>query len=371
MDTNLPFVSVCTPTFNRRPFIGHLIKCFENQDYPRSKMEWIIIDDGTDKIEDLVSNIPEVKYYKYDTKMLLGEKRNLMHTKTKGEIIVYMDDDDYYPPERVSHAVNTLKAYPEALCAGSGEVYVYFKDIDKLYQFGPYGNNHATAGTFAFRRELLAITSYEDKAAFAEESAFLKNYTIPFIQLDPIKTILVISHKHNTFNKKNLLINANPVFVKESNKTVDMFIKEPDMREFYVDHIEHQLTYYTPGSISMKQDVLEQLYKTEEAKRLRAEEYIKHLETNQTNITLTTDSGEVKKLSIEEIFSYLQHQESKIVELIKHINLLNKELTDYKTEKSNQTNELVSNNNNDITSGDLYKDIGELSIDEINQLCIA
>ena len=27
--SELPFVSVCTPTFNRRPFIPYIIKCFD------------------------------------------------------------------------------------------------------------------------------------------------------------------------------------------------------------------------------------------------------------------------------------------------------------------------------------------------------
>ena len=182
-----PFVSVCTPTFNRRPFISHMIKCFESQDYPKDRMEWIIIDDGTDKIGDLVTHIPQVKYFSYDKKMPLGEKRNLMHIKSKGDILVYMDDDDFYPPDRVSHAVETLNNNPSALCAGSSEIYIYFKHIGKLYQFGPYGPNHSTAGTFAFKRELLKQTKYEDTAALAEEKAFLKNYTIPFAQLDPLK----------------------------------------------------------------------------------------------------------------------------------------------------------------------------------------
>ena len=35
----LPFVSVCTPTFNRRPFIPFTIKCFNNQDYPKDRRE--------------------------------------------------------------------------------------------------------------------------------------------------------------------------------------------------------------------------------------------------------------------------------------------------------------------------------------------
>ena len=62
-----------------------------------------------------------------------------MHTKTKGEFLVYMDDDDYYPPERVEHAVDVLQKNPRALCAGSSELYVYFKHIDQMYQSGPFG----------------------------------------------------------------------------------------------------------------------------------------------------------------------------------------------------------------------------------------
>ena len=94
-----PFVSVCTPTFNRRPFIEMMFQCFRNQTYPKDNMEWIIIDDGTDKIEDLVkkSNIKQIKYIRVQEKMILGAKRNLMHKKAKGDIFVYMDDDDYYP----------------------------------------------------------------------------------------------------------------------------------------------------------------------------------------------------------------------------------------------------------------------------------
>ena len=158
--TLYPFVSVCTPTFNRRPFISMMIQCFQHQKYPKDKIEWIIVDDGTDKIEDLVTHIPQVKYFKYDTKLTLGKKRNISNEKAKGEIIIYMDDDDYYPPNRISHAVQMLQKNPEALCAGSSLMYIYFKHIGKMYAFGPYGLNHSTAATFAFRRDLLEITEF-------------------------------------------------------------------------------------------------------------------------------------------------------------------------------------------------------------------
>ena len=216
---HLPLVSICTPTFNRRPFINNIIQCYKNQTYPQVRMEWIIIDDGNDKVKDLfqASDIRTLRYFEYPQKMPLGEKRNIMHSHARGDIIVYMDDDDYYPPERVEHAVDVLTKNPNALCAGASEIYVYFKGMDKMIQCGPYGPNHATAGTFAFKKELLEQTKYEDHAAIAEERAFLKDYTIPFVQLDPMKTILVFSHEHNTFDKRKMFEqNQDPRFFKES-----------------------------------------------------------------------------------------------------------------------------------------------------------
>ena len=87
-NSKYPMVSICTPTFNRRPFVPAMIKCFENQTYPKDRMEWIIIDDGTDKIEELVTHVPQVKYFKYDDKMTLGKKRNLLNEKATGDILV-------------------------------------------------------------------------------------------------------------------------------------------------------------------------------------------------------------------------------------------------------------------------------------------
>ena len=172
-----PFVSVCNSTFNRRPFIENMFQCFRHQTYPKSRLEWIIIDDGSDVIEDLVesSEIPQIKYFKYDEKMTLGRKRNLT-MKTKGSIIVYMDDDDYYPPMRIEHAVHMLQSHPKALCAGSSVIHVHFKHINKIVEFGPYGPNHGTAGTFDFVVLLLDQSCYDDEACLAEEKVFKRLY---------------------------------------------------------------------------------------------------------------------------------------------------------------------------------------------------
>lgn len=320
-----PFVSVCTPTFNRRPFIEMMFECFRNQTYPKDRMEWIIVDDGSDKIEDLIqsSNIEQIKYYKVDKKMSLGEKRNYMHKFVKGTIIVYMDDDDYYPPERVSHAVDKLQQNKEAMCAGSSEIYVYFKHIQRMYQFGPYGPNHATAGTFAFRTELLKSTSYEDHAALAEEKKFLKNYTVPFVQLDPLKSILVFSHIHNTFDKRNLLKNnPNPTFTKESPVKVDDFIKlekEAPIKDFFMNKIDDLLNVYKPGEPENKPDVMEQMKKIEMERAEMALKQQKDQQERQKNMTITMNNSDGKsiKMTLEEMNKLFNHQKMEMEKMNK------------------------------------------------------
>jgi hypothetical protein len=228
-----------------------------------------------------------------------------------------MDDDDYYPPCRVSHAVERLLGDPKALCAGSSEIYIYFKHIDKMYQFGPYGPNHATAGTFAFKRELIKNTKYDSNAALAEEKSFLKNYTIPFVQLDPMKAILVFSHEHTTFENRKLLENPHPNYVKESPKTVDMFVEDEEMKDFYMNRIGALLVDYEPGKPTMKPDVLKQIIEIEERRRKNAEHHASELSKQQgATVCIQQGDGAQQTLTIPQVVDILQKQQTHINELV-------------------------------------------------------
>ena len=283
----LPFVSLCTPTFNRRPFIPMMIQCFMNQDYPKDRIEWIIVDDGTDHVGDLLKNVPSVEYYHVVRKMTLGEKRNFCNSQCKGDFILYVDDDDFYPPDRISYSVKMLQQNPEYLIAGSSEMYVYFKEIQKMYTIGPFNRNHATAATFAFRKELLQITSFDDKEAVGEEKKFLKDKDlkpIPVLQLDPRKTILVFSHQHNSCSKLDLLKILDPKVFKETYVDVKDFISDPMIYNFFMREIDDLLFHYTPGSPLMKPDCLQQSIKIKE----RTEAVDKH---NQYQTTIQSKRG--------------------------------------------------------------------------------
>ena len=324
--SDLPFVSVCTPTFNRRPFIPAMLEIFRQQDYPKDKMEWIIIDDGTDSVKDLIdaAEIPQIKYFYVSEKMSLGKKRNMLHEKSSGEIIVYMDDDDYYPRDRVSHAVETLIKNPNALCSGSSQLFIYFNHNKKMYKFGPYGPNHATAGTFAFKSKMLKDTRYEDHAALAEEKAFLKNYTIPFVQLDPFKTILCFSHSHNTFDKRRLLENPNPKYVNETSISPNKIVKDNDLLLFFTEKIEKMLENYDPGRPEHKPDVLEQIKEKDahrNAKNVHA--YIENLQKVNMEMKAVMEKKDKQLQQVAEMYNKLVAK-NKILE--EKLNLIQEQL---------------------------------------------
>lgn len=305
----LPFVSICTPTYNRRPFIPYIIRTVERQTYPKERMEWIVVDDGTDCVRDLFENNPDlnIRYIRYEEKMRLGKKRNIMHDHAKGDILVYMDDDDYYPNDRVEHAVETLQKNPQAMAAGSSKIFIYFKHNKTMYTFGPYGKNHATAGTFAFRRKLLETSRYNEEASLAEEKEFLKNYTVPFVQLDPRKTILVFSHAHNTFDKRRLLEKKSDI-IKISPVKVKDFIADDTIRKFFTQDIDDLLRDYAPGRPDMKPDVLKQIKEIDEKRQKMTENNTQY----NGNISITDDNGNKRTLTIQEIADLLKKQQTAI-----------------------------------------------------------
>ena len=238
LDKNFPFVSVITPTYNRRKFIPYLIQMYENQDYRKDRMEWIVLDDGQDKVKDLfdaaAKRIPNLRYIALEDKLLIGAKRNILNKEAKGPIIVAMDDDDYYPSCRVSAVVNVFKQNPKHELAGASEIYMYYSDIQKIYKLGPYNPNHATNGTMAWRKSYADTHMYDETVTHSEERSFLEDYKNPMIQLDPFKVMLVMSHSENTFDKRKMRDQENP-FVKKTDMKLKTFIKEKQLRDFFAN----------------------------------------------------------------------------------------------------------------------------------------
>jgi glycosyltransferase involved in cell wall biosynthesis len=237
-------VSVVTPTYNRRMFIPILIEIYRAQNYPKETMEWIIIDDGRDKVQDLFEDasktIPNIRYIYKDEKMRLGAKRNELNKLANGKIIVAMDDDDYYPPDRVLSVVQAFKKNPKIELAGSSEMNLYYLDSKKIYTIGPYMATHATNGTMAWRKLYADKHKYDEFVTKAEEITFLENFKHPMIQLNSLSTILVICHTDNTADKNELreqhlgISGKLESKFKESVYRLEDLVKDKKIRDFYL-----------------------------------------------------------------------------------------------------------------------------------------
>lgn len=194
-------------------------------------MELIILDD-TPAVFDMTpfSKYENIRYIHVDIKMKLPAKRNKLNKLGKGEIFVCFDDDDYYPPSRVSHAVKKLLS-TKALIAGSTELYIYDTTTKMTYRMGPYAPNHGTNGTFAYKREYLKDNRYDEDTdrTTGEEKAYCKDFTNPLIQLNPWDTIICFNHKRNTFDKAAIFRPENIVKID-----IKKVIKDKTVRDFFM-----------------------------------------------------------------------------------------------------------------------------------------
>ena len=132
----------------------------------------------------------------------MGHKLNQLCSLARGDVIVVMDDDDYYPPTRVSVAVAAFIAEPEKQIAGCSKVYMYFQQENEVHCAGPYSDTHALNCTIAFRSSYLKNHRYDAAEVCAVEQVFTNDFSEPMIQLDSRATILHMVHAENTFKDK-------------------------------------------------------------------------------------------------------------------------------------------------------------------------
>lgn len=101
-----PPITVITPTYNRKKLFEIAFHNLLATDYPRNKIEWIVIEDNEktphmvgEKIMAFQVQLPElrIKYMPIEGRMTIGEKRNCAIREASNEIILFMDDDDHYP----------------------------------------------------------------------------------------------------------------------------------------------------------------------------------------------------------------------------------------------------------------------------------
>jgi glycosyltransferase involved in cell wall biosynthesis len=202
-------IVVVTPTSNRRWSWEFSKACMLTQTQKPTK--WIVVDNSTHDDYDwsVSQSLPFVEYHQVREKKTIGDLRNICLEKALeagAEYIVFWDDDDYYPPTRISVGVKALKTYPECEIAASSRMYILLTKENVFMEVGPYGPNHGTAATYTVRRRY-AETHRFPSTGKGEELAFTKQWTTKMVQVPAEETIVVMGHSRNTVDKSDLYTN--------------------------------------------------------------------------------------------------------------------------------------------------------------------
>lgn len=232
--------SIITITqYKRRNFIKNLCNLVRDQDYSNI-IEWVIVE-GSKSVNEKILNKKEIDIlieYNKDIKIRyiypsliwnIGSLRNIGNRSCKGDIIVCMDDDDYYPKDRVSHCVERLIDTGLEI-AGCSNMYMYDYNYEKLYKFDKF-ENHSTNNCMAFKRDYLKHHRHDIDISYGEESSFTNNFTIEMAELDPKKCIIASSHMTNTFDKKKLIKKM------DNDEIYNLFEINKDIRYFIPNYI--------------------------------------------------------------------------------------------------------------------------------------
>jgi hypothetical protein len=204
-------VSILTVTqWSRRDSLAILNDMIAEQTYP-DIAEWIIVEGSQIEAErnrnaELIQSMTNpsccIRYILSAKGMPLGALRQAANDAATGEFRVVMDDDDYYPPTRVSHAVARLQASKKKI-AGCSAMFMYDYGLRSLFQFRPFGPHHSTSSCMAWKRSYDG--RYDLTERVSDEFRFTSGFTRPMVQLDPLHTIVQSSHGSNTFAKKGLI----------------------------------------------------------------------------------------------------------------------------------------------------------------------
>lgn len=205
-EEDLPDVSIVTLTKNRREFMPLAKYCYLIQTYPQDKLEWVIVDDGDDPIEDALIGIPNVTYVRADPGLTISAKRNLGVEKAMYDTIVMMDDDDVYPEQSILHRVAMMLKAPSKDCGFCTTIPCY-----SITQYSSFMNvppmtlpmsERVSEATLVFTRKFWEENRFDEGVKVGEGDAFIRGREHMCRELSPQEVIVSLIHPKNTSSRK-------------------------------------------------------------------------------------------------------------------------------------------------------------------------
>jgi glycosyltransferase involved in cell wall biosynthesis len=149
-----PFVSVLIDTYNHERFIEEAIQSVLSQDFPAAGREIVVVDDGsTDRTPEILGKF--ASQIRIIRKANGGQASAFNHgiPQCQGEIIAFLDGDDWWAPNKLSAVAEAFTFHPSTGLIGHSitEVLEAGTQRSELVREGPEFRIDSVAGARTFR----------------------------------------------------------------------------------------------------------------------------------------------------------------------------------------------------------------------------
>ena len=260
----LPNVSIITPTMGRPNMFRLAAYNFLTINYPKEKLEWIVIDEGDQPVQSLLPDDERITYYyvnDIDRKLFLekyvekkksdaikalrenkqnkqgslnerldkelvkvlkphskddfvknrlpiGLKRNLGVKIAKYDVICHMDDDDYYPPNSVYNRVKALllnKEYSVVSCSAIASFNIIrMISMINVPPFDMSYEKRVSEASLCYYRKFWDERKYDNDVICSEGEGFLKDRVDKCLDLDWNGIIISLIHSKNFTSRSEM-----------------------------------------------------------------------------------------------------------------------------------------------------------------------
>ena len=245
-----PIVSVIIPVYQGDRFLAEAVESVLNQTY--THCEIIVIDDGsTDNSREVLEPYFDKISYVFQENQGVAAARNYGIKIARGELIAFLDQDDFWLPDKLALQVACFEAKPDlgivhcgwrrvnAIGEPLGEVKpwenVPVLDLAGWLQWMPI-----LLSAMLFKREILErIGGLDTKFKQACDVDLVQRLALMGCQTEWVRDILVRYREHDRNDSLNT-----PLQAKESWEVREQFFARSDIPE-PIRKVENQCCYYT------------------------------------------------------------------------------------------------------------------------------
>ncbi len=219
-----PPISVVTLLYNRRKFFDLACHNIMLSDYPKDKIEWVIVDDSDDPNESVSDRVIQVGlksaplqlvYVPFDRRLPISEKRNIGVKRSKHDIVLFMDDDDHYPETSFRRRVAWLTKHPwKPQCTACTTIACYdlLRGVSAV-NTPPWDlplKQRISEATLTFYKSWWDAKKFPFKVNVGEGEGFLEGREEEVLEMPPQQVIVAFSHKRNTSGRRIPADDAKP-----------------------------------------------------------------------------------------------------------------------------------------------------------------